>query len=137
MDRDRPRLGTSGDNANNSDDKDRPQMADNDDTDSQALTNVDITRYRALVARSSYLSQDRPDLKFCIDAGVLCDGEADHARHGTRQEDWSIPRWEAERGSSLVSWRRIRMLTGRRQSHSTKSVGVGHQERRTLPQGMN
>ena len=29
----------------------------------------------------------------CIDAGVLCDGEADHARHGTRQEDRT---WEAE-----------------------------------------
>ena len=28
------------------------------------LTNGDITRYRALVARISYLSQDRPDLKF-------------------------------------------------------------------------
>ena len=32
----------------------------------------------------------------CIDAGVLCDGEADHARQGTRQEDWLIPRREAE-----------------------------------------
>ena len=29
-----------------------------------ALTGGDITRYRALVARISYLSQDRPDLKF-------------------------------------------------------------------------
>ena len=56
--------GHKWDNANNSDDRDRPQMADNDDPDSQALTNGDITRYRALVARISYLSQDRPDLKF-------------------------------------------------------------------------
>ena len=38
-------------------------MADEDDNDSQALTGGDITRYRALVARISYLSQDRPDLK--------------------------------------------------------------------------
>ena len=52
------------DNANNSDNRDRPQMADDDDPDSQALTNGDITQYRALVARISYLSQDRPDLKF-------------------------------------------------------------------------
>ena len=39
-------------------------MVDDSDPDSQALTNGDITRYRALVARISYLSQDRPDLKF-------------------------------------------------------------------------
>ena len=52
---------------------------------------------QALAARISYLSQDRPDLKFvCIDAGVLCDGEVDHVRHGTRQEDRMIPRPEAE-----------------------------------------
>ena len=36
-----------------------------DDTnDSQALTSGDNTKYRALVARISYLSPDRPDLKF-------------------------------------------------------------------------
>ena len=36
-----------------------------DDTnDSQVLTGEDITKYRALVTRISYLSQDRPDLKF-------------------------------------------------------------------------
>ena len=46
------------------DDKDRPQMAGDDANDSQALTGGDITKHRALVARSSYLSQDRPDLKF-------------------------------------------------------------------------
>ena len=39
-------------------------MADDDAMDSQALTGGDITRYRALVARISCLSQDRPDLKF-------------------------------------------------------------------------
>ena len=39
-------------------------MADDDDPDSRALTNGNITRYRALVARIRYLSQDRPDLKF-------------------------------------------------------------------------
>ena len=52
------------DNANDGDDRDRPRMVDDDDPDNQALTNGDITRYRALVARISYLSQDRPDLKF-------------------------------------------------------------------------
>ena len=49
---------------NDDDDKDRPRMADDDANDSQALTGGDITRCRALVARISYLSQDRPDLKF-------------------------------------------------------------------------
>ena len=41
---------------NNGDDRERPQMADDDDNDSQAFTGGDITRYRALVARISYLS---------------------------------------------------------------------------------
>ena len=40
------------------------RMADDDYNDSQALTGGDITQYRALVARISCLSQDRPDLKF-------------------------------------------------------------------------
>ena len=52
------------DDVNDDDDKDRPRMADDDANDSQALTGGDVTRYRALVARISYLSQDRPDLKF-------------------------------------------------------------------------
>ena len=39
-------------------------MADDDDNDSQAPTDEYITKYRALVARISYMSQDRPDLKF-------------------------------------------------------------------------
>ena len=50
--------------AKEGDDRDRPRMADDDDNDSQALTGGDITWCRALVARISYLSQDRPDLKF-------------------------------------------------------------------------
>ena len=45
------------------DDRYRPQMADDDDNDSQALTDGDITRYIALVARISYVPQDR-HLKF-------------------------------------------------------------------------
>ena len=39
-------------------------MADDDANDSQALTGGDNTRYRALVARISYLSKERLDLKF-------------------------------------------------------------------------
>ena len=46
------------------DDGYRVQMAGDDETDSQTLAGVDITIFWALVSRISYLSQDRPDLKF-------------------------------------------------------------------------
>ena len=46
------------DDVSEGDDRYRPQMADDDDNDSQALTGGDITRYRALVAPVSYVSQD-------------------------------------------------------------------------------
>ena len=52
------------DDVSEGDDRYRPQMEDDDDNDSHALAGGDISRYRALVARISYLSQDRPDLKF-------------------------------------------------------------------------
>ena len=58
--------GHKWDDANNSDDRHQPQMADDDDPDSRALAKGDITRYRALVARISYLSQYRSDLKFAL-----------------------------------------------------------------------
>ena len=37
----------------------------------------------------------------CTDASMLCGGKADNARHGTRQEDRTIPHWEDE-GKVLV-----------------------------------
>ena len=55
------------DDAGDGDDKNRVQLKNDEHDDvnnSQALTHGDITKYRALVARISYLSQDRPDLKF-------------------------------------------------------------------------
>ena len=82
------------DDVSEGDDRYRPRMADDDANDSQALTGGDITRYRALVARINYLSQDRPDLKFCFDAGMLCDGDAISAGHGACKEDRKILRWE-------------------------------------------
>ena len=48
----------------NGDNRDRLQVADDDDNDSPTLTSGNITRYRALAARISYMWQDRPDLKF-------------------------------------------------------------------------
>ena len=62
-------------------------MADDDANDSQALTGGDITRYRALVARISHLSQDRPDLKFAS-MRVCCAV----AEPSMRQENWQVPR---------------------------------------------
>ena len=48
--------GHKWDNANNSDDRDRPQMADNDDPRRPSTHKCgDITRYRALVARNQLL----------------------------------------------------------------------------------
>ena len=55
------------DDAGDGDDKNRVQMTNDerdDANDGQAVTGGDITKYRALVARISFLSQDRPDLKF-------------------------------------------------------------------------
>ena len=77
----------------NGDNRGRLQVADDDDNDSPALAGGSITSTRCtnqlFVARSTRS-------QVCIDAGVLCNGEADHARHGTRQEDRTILRWEAE-----------------------------------------
>ena len=64
MDRDRPQTEHEWNDVKNGDDRDRSEMADDDDNDSEALAGGDITRYRALVGRVSFLSQDRPDLKF-------------------------------------------------------------------------
>ena len=52
------------DDMDNGDNRDRLQVADDDENDSPARTCGNITRYRALAAGISYLSQDRPDLKF-------------------------------------------------------------------------
>ena len=48
------------------DDRDRPQMTGDDASDSHAFTGVTSrsTEHLSHVARISYLSQDRPDLKF-------------------------------------------------------------------------
>ena len=36
------------------------------------------------------LNQDRPDLQICVSAGLLRNGKAHNARHGSRQEHWAI-----------------------------------------------
>ena len=126
---------------NNGDDRDRPQMADDDDNDSKALTGGDITRYRALVARISYLLQDRPALKFasmqvcCAMAKPTTRDMERVKRIGRylvgkpRARCWPTtrdmervkrigrylvgkPRARCSVGSRVVSWRRTRTLTG-------------------------
>ena len=82
------------DDVNDEDNRDRPRMADDDAIDSQALTGGDITRYRALVARISYLSQDRPDLKLSMRVCCAMAKPID-AGHGMRQENWQVPRRQA------------------------------------------
>ena len=55
------------DDAGDGDDENSVQMTNDerdDANDSQALRGGDLTKFRAFVARISYLSQDRPDLKF-------------------------------------------------------------------------
>ena len=55
------------DDAGDGDDKNRVQMTKDerdDANESEARIGGDITKYRALVARISCLSQDRPDLKW-------------------------------------------------------------------------
>ena len=105
------------DDMNDGDDRERPQMADDDANDSQALTGGDITRYRALVARISYLSQDRPDLKF-VSMQVCCamakpsmrDMECVKRMAGTSSE--SQERSVGSAGNRVVTWRPTWMLTG-------------------------
>ena len=64
---------------------------------SQVVT--DITRYRALVARISCLSQDRSDLKFASMRVCRTVG----AGHGMRQENWQVPRRQAK-SEVLFRW---------------------------------
>ena len=70
------------DDMDNRENMDRLQVEDDDDNDSPAFTGGNITRYRALAALTC-----RKIDQICIDAGVLCDGEAVSAGHGACQED--------------------------------------------------
>ena len=97
--------------------RDRPRMAGDDANDSQTLTGGDITRYRALVARISYLAQDRPDLKFasmqvcCAMMRPTCaTWNASRGSHDT--SSGGRERGAGSVGSRVASWKRIRTLTG-------------------------
>ena len=107
VDRDRPQTEHEWD-LKNGDDRDRPQMADDEENDSQALTGGDIMRYRALVPRISYLSQDRPDLKFASMQVCCAMAKPYSARHGTRQEDRTITslgsRWQGAGSRCAAEW---------------------------------
>ena len=85
--------------------RDWPQMADDDANDSQALTGGDITRYWAFVARISYLSQERPDLKFAS-MQICC------AMAKPSVRDMERVKRIGSAGSRVASWKRIQTLTG-------------------------
>ena len=113
------------------------------ENDSQALTCGDITRYRALGARISYLSQDRPDLKFAS-MQVCCAMAKPTARDMERVK--RIGRYLAgkPRARCWFGWQQSGELEaysdadwgGDRATRRFVSAG-GHHERRTLPQGMD
>ena len=100
---------------NDDDNRSRPQMADDDAIDSQALTGGDITRCRALVARTSYLSQDRPDLKFasmrvrCAMAKMWVRDVECVKRIGRYPVGKPRPNVGSS-GNSVVTWRPTQML---------------------------
>ena len=122
------------------DGRNRPQMASDDVNDSQALTGGDITMHRVRVARISYLSQDRSDLK-CGSMQVCCAMAKPSTRDMERVKRIgryllrSRGRRAASAGGRVVSWNSD--ADWRRQSHSTIGVSWSHHERRTLPQGMD
>ena len=70
-------------------------MSGDDVKDSQALTSGDFTKYRALVARNSYMSQDRSNLKFSQMQVCRAMGKRS-VRNVERQKDRKIPRSETE-----------------------------------------
>ena len=69
---------------------------------------------------------------------MLCDGKAVSAGHGACQEDWKIPRWEAQ-SKKLFRWQQCGELEAysdadweRRHSHSTIGFSRSHHEWRAL-----
>ena len=103
---------------NDVDYKDKPQMTDDDDNDSQALTGGDITRYRALVARISYLSQDRPEIsssrqcRYVVRWRSRQCGTWNVSRGSGGTSPGSRERSAVSAGSRVVSWKRTQTLTG-------------------------
>ena len=108
-----------------------------DVNNSQALTHGDITKYRALVARISYLSQDRPDLKFAA-MQVCCpmaNPSASDLEWVKRIGRYVVVKPRAEckfTGSSEgAEWR------GGKVTRRSVSAGVIDQERRTWFESMD
>ena len=105
------------DGMSDGDDRDRRQMAGNDTNDCQALAGGDISKYRALIARISFLSQDRPDPKF--EAMQACCAMA-KASVRDRECVKRIGRYIAGKprasagsaGSGVANWKRIQTLIG-------------------------
>ena len=117
---------------------DRPPMADDDAIYSQALTGGDIARYRALVARISKLSQDRPDFKFAsMRACCAMAKPSMRDMECVKRIGWYLvgkPRakcWFLQQQSGDLEAYSDAQL-GRRQSHSTVGLSWSHHEGKPL-----
>ena len=95
-------------------DRRRVQVTSDGENDSQALTGGDITNCKALVARVSYLSQDRPGLKFAsMQASCGADQRLETCEKGS--EDTSLAGQERSAGSCgnrVATSKRARTQTG-------------------------
>ena len=116
---------------NDDDNRDRPRMVDDDAIDSQALTRGDVTRYRALVARISYLSQDRPDLKFAA-MQVCCAMANPTVRHSESVK--RIGRYLAGRPRAKC-WFRLQQ-SGELEAYSDADWGGDKATRRSVSGGV-
>ena len=105
------------DGMSDGDDRDRPQMAGDDANDSQALTGGDITKYRSFAVRISWLSQDRPDLKFasmqvCCAMAKPPVRDMERVKRIGRYFAGSRQQSAGSAGSRVASWKRIQTLIG-------------------------
>ena len=121
---------------NDDDNRDRPRMVDDDAIDSQALTGGDVTRYRALVARISYLKFAAMQVCCAMANPTVRDSErvkriGRYLAGRPRAKCWF--RWQQSGELGGV----FRRGLGRRQGHSEISLRRGHHERRPLSQGVD
>ena len=124
------------------DSRNRPQMAGDDVTDSQALTGGDITRSTEHLLHESATCHKTDQMSSSRQGGYVVRWPNHRVRDMKRvKRIGRIPRRQAE-SKVLVplaaEWRAgsvFRRQLERRRSHSTVGVSWSYHERRTLPQG--
>ena len=107
-------------------------MTSDGENDSEALTGGDLTKNRALVARVSNLSQDRPDLKFPSMPAwrAMANPTVDTSLASRERSAGSV-------GNGAATWKRTRTQTGEATQPLAISVGQNHHERRALSGGVD